>query len=709
MSTENILDRPIQNTQKISPLYLKRLQKVGVFSLRDLFYYFPTRYIDFSKVIPINQLKLDEPATVSGKIFDIKNNRAWYKKINITQAVLQDKTGFLKVVWFNQPFITKNLTKGDIVNLAGKLSYKNKESLFSNPAYEKLTDKQINTGRLVPVYKETKGLTSRWLRFFIKKNLDTFLEEIKENLNKDILNEQKLDSIKESLLQIHFPDSQKKLQQAQKRFAFEELFLIQLFSLKQKLNNQEQKAVSIEFDEDLTKKFVVSLPFKLTTAQRKSAWEILKDIEKGIPMNRLLEGDVGSGKTVVAAISMLQAAKNGFQAALMAPTEILAQQHYKTLSDSFSGQKLSMALLTSKTVKVGRKIVTRKEILEKILQGKIKIIVGTHALIQKNVQFKNLALVIVDEQHRFGVTQRAAFVKNINSLKDGLEKTIPHFLSMTATPIPRTLALTIYGDLDISLLDQAPKNREIIKTFVIPPSKRDGAYKFIAKEVKQGRQAFVICPRIEKSETTENSKDKRKTAWQEVKAVTQEHEKLNTKIFPQLKIDMLHGKMKAPEKEKIMENFKKGKSDILVSTSVIEVGIDIPNATIMMIENADRFGLAQLHQFRGRVGRGQHQSFCFLFSDSKQPETIKRLRALTQAKNGFELSEIDLEIRGPGEFLGAKQSGLPDLLMASLTNIEMIKQARAQAQKTLRQDPDLESLPQLKSQIKNLENNVHRE
>lgn len=716
----DILNRPIEETLRISPPYLQRLHQVGVFYLRDLFYYLPTRYLDFSKIIPIARLGLNETATVSGNIFDIKNQRTWKKRLIITTAVIQDSSGFLKAIWFNQPFLVRNLKKGDLVNLAGTLSLSNKEFVFSNPAYEKLTGINTrNTGRLVPIYRETKGLTSRWLRFLIRKALDKYAELIEETLPENLVRKEKLPPLKKSLEQIHFPDSSSLLARAQERLSFEELFFLQLFLLRKKFGQQQPSPV-IKFDQPLIKKFVDSLPFKLTSAQKKAAWEILKDISQKKSMNRLLEGDVGSGKTVVAAIALLQTAHNGFQGVLMAPTDILAQQHFSELQKLFKGQKINLALLSAKKTCQNNEGCPKKKLLEKISEGKTSIVVGTHALIQKNVRFKNLALAVVDEQHRFGVKQRAALQKEISRAKDGLARTIPHLLSMTATPIPRTLALTIYGDLDISLLDEMPKNRKPIKTFIVPPEKRTPSYDFIRSQVKEGRQIFVICPRVDRGDSLENdpayfptnetsgSIDKRKLIWQNVKTATEEHQKLH-RIFPKFKVSLLHGRMKALEKEKIMTAYRQNKINILVSTSVIEAGIDIPNASIIVIEDAERFGLAQLHQFRGRVGRGEHQSYCFLFGKSDQPENLKRLEALKASRNGFELAEKDLAWRGPGEFIGEHQSGLPDVSMASLTNLSLIKKTKQAALNILTRDSELESLPGIKAKIKSLEEKIHRE
>ncbi len=759
------LDSLIQNIPRISSIYRKRLNKLGIKTLRDIFYHFPFRYDDFSNIKPIGELKLNETATICGKIIEIKNTRTWKKRIYITEIYVQDETGIIKAIWFNQPFLVNTLKQDDFVSLAGKVSF-DKEFYLSNPAYEKIlavdgsrssVDGQLrHTGGLIPVYPETTGLSSRWLRYIIKLLLPKFLPQVRDFLPIEIRRSQELLDINKALEQIHFPKTDKHIEAARRRLAFDELFLIQLFTLQQKQKWQSQNAPKIDFNETLIKNFVGSLPFKLTDAQRKSAWEILQDLKKPKPMNRLLEGDVGSGKTVVAAMAALQTVKAGYQVAFMAPTEILAQQHFKTITSLLAGQDITIGLLTSSEaivnniklnspypplkIRGGTPSLDSREgwgefkktnLLQLISSAQIQILIGTHALIQKTVNFKNLALVIIDEQHRFGVAQRAALQKNVARINDGQIQTIPHLLSMTATPIPRTLALTAYGDLDISLLDEMPKNRKEIITKIVSPAQRQQAYEFIRQQIKAGRQVFVICPRIEisKSEAGQVPNEGRRIrqlaeeglareaeneglggrarAWDEVKAVKQEYEKLDKIIFPDLKILMLHGKIKPKEKEKIMSDFKAGEADILVSTSVVEVGIDIPNATIMMIEGAERFGLAQLHQFRGRVGRDEHQSYCLLFTTSGSDNA--RLRALVKCKNGFELAEKDLALRGPGEFFGTNQWGLPDLSMASLSDITLVKNVREEAQKLIQKDPELKNNPALAEKLKQFQSILHLE
>jgi ATP-dependent DNA helicase RecG len=452
---------------------------------------------------------------------------------------------------------------------------------------------------------------------------------------------------------------------------------------------------------NLIKDFLKKLPFELTGAQKKASWQILKDLEKGRPMNRLLEGDVGSGKTIVAMIGALNVVKAGYQVALMAPTEILARQHFENFLKFLKDFNLKIGLLTSTESKIGKRKIAKKEILKRILDGKVEILIGTHALIQKEVKFKNLALVIIDEQHRFGVEQRAKLIS-------GEARFIPHLLSMTATPIPRTLALTIYGDLDLSILDEMPKGKRKVITKIIKRKERKRICEFIKKEVKEGKKVFVICPRIEpKNKKALNEKDV--LGWAEAKAVKKEYEKLKKEVFPDLKIAMLHGKMKTEEKEKVMRDFKNGKTDILVSTSVVEVGLDIPKATVMMIEGAERFGLAQLHQFRGRIGRGGEKSFCFLFTESPAKKTCQRLKALLESENGFELAEKDLKIRGPGNLFGSRQWGVPDLAMKSLTDVFLVEKTRNAAKEILEKDQELKNYPLLRERLNQFKREIHFE
>ncbi len=699
------LTTPIEKLPRVGPRNLPRLKRLGIRTVRDLLWHFPARYEDYSKIVPIAEIK--EAGTtvgIQGTIVDIRNTRLWKKRMSIVNAIIRDESGLIRAVWFNQPYLERSLPEGAMVSLAGKVGIDKRGIYLSNPQYEKIYGEDLtHTGRLVPIYPETQGITSKYLRFLIKPILSQ-LKNIPDSLPAELVRKYNLPNIKKAMNDIHFPEQIEQTELAKQRFAMEELILFQLRVLRDHRQLQTLKAPQIKFDEKLIAGFVKSLPFELTKDQRVSAYEILQDLEKSYPMNRLLNGDVGSGKTIVALIAAYQAVSAGHQVVFMAPTEILARQHYQTIK-IITGGKITTGLLTGSEAKqwptdeITEEKITKKMMVDKISKGEIGIVVGTHAVIQKNVNFKNLGLVIIDEQHRFGVEQRMKLVKN--------RDLVPHLLSMTATPIPRTLALTIYGDLDVSLLKEKPKGRQVIKTTVVPHKKREEAHDFIEKQIKAGRQVFVVCPRIEISNS--DSVSRQKLLWSEVKAVTDEYQKLSEKIFPHRRVAMLHGKMPSSEKSKMMEDFKNKHFDILVSTSVIEVGVDVPNASMMMIESAERFGLAQLHQFRGRVGRSAHQSYCFLFTSSDSNAPSKRLRALEQTDDGFKLAEADLAIRGPGEFGGVKQSGVPDFAMATLKDIKLIKKARLEARLLLKKDPTLKSYPQLLVRLAEMQRLLHFE
>ena len=706
------LSTPLSQISGIGPVSQKGLRKLGLKNIRDLFYHFPHRYDDFSKIISISQLKSKNFGCIQGKILKIENKRIFKLRLTLTQAIIEDKTGAIKAVWFNQPYLTETLKEGENVCLAGKVSTRKNDFYLSNPIYEKIGKavSLTHVGRIVPVYPETRKISSRWFRYILKPLLFDFKDKLSDPLPEEVIRKENLLPFKKALWQIHFPDSLNLAESAQKRFSFEELFFIELAVLKEKVKLLQTKTLKIPFNLYLIKKLVSSLPFKLTLSQKKSAWQIFKDMEKSHPMNRLLEGDVGSGKTVVAAMAALLAAKTGYQVAFLAPTEILAKQHFQEIYKLLKDFKLSIALLTGKADKImSKKLknetieISRKKLLEKTLKGEIDILIGTHALIQDKVRFGKLALVIVDEQHRFGVDQRAKLCQQ--------KKFIPHLLSMTATPIPRTLALTIYGDLDLSLISELPKGRKKIITEVVAPTEREKAYQFIKRQVKKGRQVFVICPRIEAASDEQRIADNKKRAWSwtEVKAAKEEYEKLSKEIFPDLKVGLLHGKMASKEKEKTMKIFKAGKIDILVSTSVIEVGIDVPNAAVIMIEGSERFGLSQLHQFRGRVGRSRFQSYCFLFTDSPAKRTQQRLKALLKAEDGFELSQSDLEIRGPGTIDGKRQWGIPDLVMSSLKDVFLVEKTRKTAKEILEKDPELKKYPLLRARLDEFRKTIHLE
>lgn len=698
---------PLAEVHGIGLKFLTKLKKLKIETVREILYHFPTRYEDFSQIYRIADLEPNQEATIQGEIKEIGGRRTWRRHLFLVEALVSDDSGSIRIVWFNQPYIKNVLRPGRIANFSGKVVANSEEIYLSNPVYELVSDpyrETRHTGRIVPVYPETKGLTSKGLRYLVKPIIDQ-IEKIDEIVPKEILQGQKLPEINRAIRDIHFPNSLEDALAAKKRFAFEDIFLLQMQNLKQKLRLAREKTTAVKTGIKDIKKLLAALPFELMPSQKKSLWEIVQDLGKTHPMNRLLQGDVGSGKTIIAAIAAILTAEDNCQSAFMAPTEILAQQHFKTMTQFFPAHEGGLALLTANDAKIfyGAGLEARKEktkLVKEIAAGRVKIVVGTHALIQKKIGFQNLALVIVDEQHRFGVEQRAHLTKN--------KKLVPHFLSMSATPIPRTLSLTIFGDLDISLITEMPKNRKPIITRAVAAADRAKAYSFIRGQIKRDRQAFVICPRIEKQEVSEGNDW---NEWQklEVKSVKEEYEKLSKKIFPDLKIVMLHGKMKPAEKEKVIKDFYEKRADILVSTSVVEVGIDIPNATVMMIEGADRFGLAQLYQFRGRVGRGEHQSFCFLFTDSASSATRERLKSIVEAKNGFELAEKDLKLRGPGEFLGQSQTGLPDIAMTAIQNPELVKVAREAAVKILKSDPALKNHPSLSERLNQFQKEVHWE
>jgi len=693
----------IEEIPHVGKVYGKRLKAIGIKTLADLIYYFPREYKDFSKISKIKDIKINEKVCVLGKIISISQNKTWVKRMIVTTALIQDDTGAIEAVWFNQPYLNKILNIGDEIILAGKLSINDRTIQISSPIYEKVSLKEnIHLGRIMSVYTESQRVSSKYLRYILKPIIETIKDKIPETLPDELLKKYELLSLKEAIEQVHFPDSLESAKKAEERFSFEQIFFISLFNLKKKLEIKKEKSQSILINKELIERVKASLPFELTKAQKKTLDEILKDMEKPNPMNRLLQGDVGSGKTAVAALASINAVKAKTQVVLMAPTEILVKQHFKTFFQMLKSFNLNVGLLTGKEDKYySKKLhsdtieISRKKLLEKVEDGDIDILIGTQALIvdskkkkeEQKVKFKNLGLVIVDEQHRFGVKQRAALQKN--------REKIPHLLSMTATPIPRTLALTVWGDLDLSIIDEMPKNRKKIITEIVSEKQRIKKYEFIKKEIKKGGQVFVVCPRIESEEEEE-----------EMKNVKKEYDHLSREIFPDFNLAMLHGKMTSKEKDKTMKDFRSKKYDILVSTSVIEVGIDIPNATVMMIEGSDRFGLAQLHQFRGRVGRGEQQSYCLLFTNSRSKKTRERLEAMIKYDSGFKLAEMDLKLRGPGDFFGVRQWGLPDFAMSALKDIKSVNRAREAAIEIF---PQIQKYPLLKRRLEAFEEKVHLE
>ncbi|MAF13668.1 MAG: ATP-dependent DNA helicase RecG [Parcubacteria group bacterium] len=686
------LQSPVSALGRIGSTTASRLKRLGIETISDLIFYYPFRWEDLSLISDIIDVKPEETFTIKGRLQLIKSRRSPVKKRMLTEGLVVDKTGSIKVIWFNQPYLSKVLVEGDEVYLSGKVSFDKYTLQLINPVYEKVrTEKATHTARIVPVYSLTSNLTQKQIRFLIKQSLGV-IDFVREFLPDDVIDEYQLVSLGKALQQIHFPENKKELDEAINRLKFDELFLFQLQAQLSKLDLVSSLAEAINFSEEEIKFFVQSLPFKLTNDQKKAAWQIITDLKRNRPMNRLLEGEVGSGKTVVATMAMYNTALADKQSVIMAPTEILAAQHYRTITELLSNTDIKFALVTRSQQLIGKTETTKKKILEKISSGEVKIVIGTHSLIQESVLFASLALVVVDEQHRFGVGQRKLLQE-----KSGSPESIPHLLSMTATPIPRSLALTMYGDLDLSVIRELPKERKKIITKIISPKEREDTYQFIKEQVAEGRQIFVICPLIDPSDKLG------------VKAVTDEYKILNTQIFPDLTIGMLHGKLKPKNKESVMKEFLSKLSDILVSTSVVEVGVDVPNATVMVIEGAERFGLAQLHQFRGRVGRSNYQSYCFLFSENKNQKTKERLAALVSAKDGFELAEYDLKFRGPGEVYGVKQSGWLDFKIAKFSDYKIIEKAKTAAEKLIEEHPDLKDYPELKIKIDNFLQNLHLE
>ena len=678
------LDAPITSIKGINSGLAGKFDKLGVKTVRELLYFFPRRHIDYSQRKLISELEVGVEQTIVATIWEAAQKGPRYRMRN-TEAVVGDESGNITVVWFNQPYLAKKLTTNSQIVLSGRVAEFRGRKAFQSPEWELLeSDDLIHTGRLVPVYPLTAGLYPRTVRRLVKGTLDRRLPELTDFLPESVKKSAALLPLHEAIRQAHYPDNELSKGQARKRLAFDELFLIQLGVLAKKRDWQEEGiGNAFHVDSGCLEPFFNSLPYKLTSAQSRTLAEIQSDLSKPKPMSRLLQGEVGSGKTVVATAAMLLAAANGYQAALMAPTEILAEQHFNTIcgllsragsesSDSKPVRKFSSMLPHPISVGLiigGLKERARQEIQQCISAGDVDIIIGTHALIQKGVDFRSLGLCVVDEQHRFGVMQRSTLRSKGSS---------PHVLVMSATPIPRTLALTLYGDLDLSVLDELPPGRIEIKTKFLSPEQRQKAYDFVRKQVAEGRQAFIICPLIEESEAIET------------KAAITEHEHLSRNVFPDLRLGLLHGRLNSAEKDEVMQRFRNGDIDILVSTPVVEVGVDIPNATVMLIEGADRFGLAQLHQFRGRVGRGQHQSYCLLLAETPSAEAKERLSLLERIRNGFALAEEDLRLRGPGEFFGTRQSGLPDLKMAKLSDVELLELARREAIRLFEADPYLQ-------------------
>ena len=647
------------------------LTKLGLFTVEDMIYYFPRRYDDYSKLKLIKDLTYGEEVTIIACVNSISTFTSRNSNRKIIQALVSDDTGSIQLMWFNQTYHLRQIRKDMFLSISGRIEQYMGRLVMYHPDYEKIDQEQLHTKRIVPVYSLTARLSQRWLRRVMYSVLTYWAPKIPEFMTEYILEDADLMDLSTALKEIHFPENHINLKRARYRLAFDEIFLLQLGVLRQKHEWIQQEGRRYPVSDDWLNEQLNRLPFQLTEAQYKALKEIRNDLDSGQPMNRLLQGDVGSGKTIIAALGISMVVNTGAQAAYMAPTSILAEQHYHNLKKMIADPTNESAVLNADEIRLligDTPTKEREDILAGLAEGHIKLIVGTHALIEDPVEFNDLQMVVVDEQHRFGVSQRAA-------LREKGEN--PHLLVMTATPIPRSLALTIYGDLDLSILDEMPPGRQPVKTHINYPVERERIYQLVRNQVEKGHQAFIIYPLVEQGED------------EEVLAAVQEQERLQSEVFPDLRVGLLHGRLRPDEKETVMRQFRDRQFDILVSTTVIEVGVDIPNATMMIIEGANRFGLAQLHQLRGRIGRGEEQSYCFLIPQTSDAADNERLLAMESTHDGFVLAEHDLQQRGPGEFLGTRQSGYASLRLANLTDVHLIEKARRYAQGVFENDPTL--------------------
>src|SRR3989344_1446650 len=711
---------------RLTPQQLRALNKLGLHTLRDLLYHFPVRYDQGGGESAITGLVAGEPVTIFGTISKLDTRKSWKRRITVGEAVITDASGSIKVMWFHQPYLAKKFSEGQFVKAVGTVSGKTGKPYLANPHVEAAdpteaglfsspSSSKLEARSYFSVYPESRGVTSLWFRHTLEKVFaSNMVEAMEDPIPADIVRRYNLPALKSALLYMHKPDNLKHAEAARKRFAFEEIFAIQVARARERKENDAQASFPIREGPALAEKFLSPTPFPATQAQQRAVADILSDLEpptgRPHPMARLLEGDVGSGKTLAAAATAFavvnsrppERTSGTLQVAYMAPTEILAQQHFQSFIEYFEHLPISIALMTgsgckkfpSKVKRGEATDISRAQLLKWVEGGEIAMLVGTHALIQKSVKFQHHALCIVDEQHRFGTRQRRALAqKNTSS---------PHFLSMTATPIPRTLALTLYGDLDISVLDELPPGRAKVTTVIVKPSERASAYEKVREQVAAGRQAFVICPRIEEPDPAKINALQAKSAKAEAK-------RLQKDVFPEYRIGLLHGAMKPSEKDGVMADFVAGKINVLVATSVVEVGVNVPNATVILIEGAERFGLAQLHQLRGRVMRSSHPPQCFLVPETKGEMSLKRLRALEQSSDGFKLAEADLENRGAGDLFGRKQWGVSDLGMEALKNVKLIQAARTEAQSLVVKNPKLSNYPALAARVVSVSGELHSE
>ena len=668
-ATPAALDAKLTVLQGVGPRHAETLGKLGLHTLGDMLYYYPRRYDDYSQLKPIKALFYGEQITVIGTIQSVNTRPIRGGKASIIEVIISDGTGGLRLSFFNQPWLANRFKVGDAISVSGKIDQYLGRLVMNGPDWESVDVENLHTNRIVPIYPLTERVAQKWLRGLMKQVVEYWAPAVADALPQSVRSSAHVMPLGEALLQVHFPDSQEKLRNARERLAFDEIFYLQMGVLRQKRDWKSVDAKRFTVSDEWLGARLTSLPFALTSAQQNALKDIRADLESGRPMNRLLQGDVGSGKTVVAALAAGMIASNDSQAAIMAPTSILAEQHYRSFSRLLAGengilQEGQIRLLVGDTPEA-----EKEAIRASLAEGSVKIVIGTHAIIEEPVAFQDLQFAVIDEQHRFGVEQRAALrTKGTN----------PHLLVMTATPIPRSLALTLYGDLDLSIMDEMPAGRQPVNTYVLRPQERERAFTLLRGQIKDGKQAFIIYPLIEESEKIE------------ARAAVDDYETLSKEVFPDLKMGLLHGRMRPDEKDETMLKFRDKKYNILVSTTVVEVGVDVPNATVMLIEGADRFGLAQLHQLRGRVGRGSDQSYCLLIPTHEDATENERLRAMADSNDGFVLAERDLQQRGPGEFLGTRQSGYASgLRMASITDVKLIEKARLQAQKLFEQDADL--------------------